>query len=124
MLSETELMNRKVLIVDDDPGIRQALRVMLEVEHFDVVGEAVNGIEAIPRAIDLEPSVIILDHQMPRRDGEQTAAIIRQLLPGVRIIAFSAVLDGQPSWADAWLNKTSIVDLASIVESLLEAQNL
>ena len=118
----TEMMNRKILIVDDDPGVRQALRIMLEVDDFEVVGEAVNGIEAIPRAIDLEPGVIILDHQMPRRDGEQTAAIIRQLLPGVRIIAFSAVLDGQPSWADAWLNKTRIVDLTAIVEGLLEAQ--
>jgi chemotaxis response regulator CheB len=116
----TDTENRRVLIVDDDPGVRQALRVILEVEDFDVVGEAINGIEAIPRAIALEPDVIVLDSQMPRRDGEQTATILREVLPGVQIIAFSAILDTKPSWADAWLNKARIVDLAPLVEKLID----
>jgi chemotaxis response regulator CheB len=116
----TESGGRRVLIVDDDAGVRAALRVILEVEDFDVVGEAVNGVEAIPRAIMLEPDVVVLDHQMPRRNGEQTAALLREIIPGVQIIAFSAVLDQKPSWADAFLNKTHIVDLAPLVEELID----
>jgi DNA-binding NarL/FixJ family response regulator len=116
--------HRKVLIVDDDPGVRMALRIMLELDDFEIVGEAVNGIEAIPRAVSLQPDLIILDQQMPRRDGEETAAILRGLLPRAQIIAFSAVLDSKPSWADAFLNKTRIVDLSPLAEELIGAPRL
>jgi chemotaxis response regulator CheB len=115
--------SRKVLIVDDDPGVRQALRVILEIDDFDVVGEADNGVEAIPRALALEPDVVVLDQEMPRRSGAQTARMLRQLLPDVQIVAFSAILEAKPSWADAWLNKSSIVDLSDVVGQLIDLRS-
>lgn len=116
----TRTQHRKVLIVDDDPGVRQILRLMLEIEDFDVVGEAIDGIEAIPQAMSCRPDFIVLDEQMPRRGGGETAAMIRRMLPTAQIIAFSAILDAKPEWADAFLEKHNIGDVAPLVEGLID----
>ena len=118
MFSRTE--HRKVLIVDDDPGVRQILRLMLEIEDFDVVGEAMDGMEAVPQAIASQPDFIVLDEQMPRRGGTETAAMIRDMVPTAQIIAFSAILDAKPEWADAFLEKHNINDVAPLVEGLID----
>lgn len=111
---------RKILIVDDDPSVRQILRIILETEAFDVVGEAVDGVEAVPQAVDLQPDFVLLDQQMPRRDGEETAEMIRTMCPQAQIIAFSAILDKKPAWADAFLEKQNINDVAPLVEGLID----
>lgn len=116
----TRTDHRKVLIVDDDPGVRQILRLMLEIGDFEVVGEAIDGIEAVPQAIASRPDFIVLDEQMPRRGGTETAAMIRDMLPTAQIIAFSAILDRKPEWADAYLEKHNISDVAPLVEGLID----
>lgn len=112
--------HRKVLIVDDDPGVRHILRIMLEIEDFDVVGEANDGLEAVPQAEANRPDFIVLDEQMPNRGGSETAAMIRAVLPTAQIIAFSAILDSKPEWADAYLEKHNISDVAPLVEGLID----
>lgn len=119
----TRTHHRKVLIVDDDPGVRQILRLMLEVEDFEVVGEATDGIEAVPQAVASQPDFIVLDEQMPRRGGSETALLIRDVLPGTQIIAFSAILDRKPTWADAFLEKHNISDVARLVEGLIDLRH-
>lgn len=119
----TRTNHRKVLIVDDDPGVRQILRLMLEVEDFEVVGEATDGIEAVPQAVASQPDFIVLDEQMPRRGGSETALLIRDVLPGTQIIAFSAILDRKPTWADAFLEKHNISDVARLVEGLIDLRH-
>lgn len=118
MLGRTN--HRRVLIVDDDPGVRQILRLMLEVEDFDVVGEAIDGIEAVSQAVASQPDFIVLDEQMPRRGGEEAAALIRDMVPSALIIAFSAILDAKPAWADAFLEKHNISDVTPLVEGLID----
>jgi DNA-binding NarL/FixJ family response regulator len=120
----TRSRHRKVLIVDDDPSVRQLLRIMLEVEDFEVVGEASNGIQAVPQAVELQPDFILLDQQMPQRDGAETALLIRDRLPAAQIIAFSAVIDRKPLWADAFLSKQNITDVAPLVEALIDLRDL
>lgn len=116
----TRSVHRKVLIVDDDPGVRQMLRLMFEMEDFDVVGEAADGVEAVPQAIASQPDFIVLDEQMPRRGGSETALMIRNMVPAAQIIAFSAILDCKPGWADAFLEKHNISDVAPLVEGLID----
>jgi CheY-like chemotaxis protein len=108
-----------VLIVDDEEEIRHVLRVLCETEGLKVVGEAANGVEAVPLALKYQPDVVILDYMLPRLDGEGAAEILRSITPGSRIVAFSAVLDEQPDWADAYLNKARIGELMPLLRTFI-----
>ena len=108
-----------VLIVDDDEEIRHVLRMLCETEGLKVIGEAANGVEAVPLALQHQPDIVILDYMLPRLDGEGAAEILRTLTPESKIVAFSAILDRQPKWADAYLNKERIGDLAPLLSTLI-----
>lgn len=59
----------RVLIVDDHKSFRSCARVLLESEGYDVVGEAADGVSAVALAAELEPTVVLLDIQLPDLDG-------------------------------------------------------
>ena len=67
----------RVLVVDDDDVIRQLISVNLELEGFDVV-TAYDGQDALDKVKDVKPDVITLDVMMPRVDGWETAAKLRE----------------------------------------------
>jgi DNA-binding NarL/FixJ family response regulator len=68
-------MSIRLLIVDDQELIRIGLRLILEAQDdFEVVGEAADGQEALARAEELRPDVVLLDIRMPRMDGVETTA--------------------------------------------------
>jgi CheY-like chemotaxis protein len=108
-----------VLIVDDDEEIRHVLRVLCETEGLKVVGEASNGVEAVPLALNYQPDFVILDYMLPRLDGEGAAEILRTITPESKIVAFSAILDRQPPWADAYLNKDRIAELMPLLRTFI-----
>jgi DNA-binding NarL/FixJ family response regulator len=68
-----------VLIVDDHPSFRASARRLLEAEGFNVVGEAVDGQEAIAAAVELKPDVVLLDVQLPDIDGFEVAGRLAAL---------------------------------------------
>ena len=115
----SENSSSSVLIVDDDEEIRHVLRVLCETEGLRVVGEAANGVEAVPLALNHQPDFVILDYMLPRLDGEGAAEILRTITPGSKIVAFSAILDRQPSWADAYLNKDRIAELMPLLRTFI-----
>jgi two-component system, chemotaxis family, chemotaxis protein CheY len=85
---------KSVLIVDDNVFIRQALRRMFDHEaDFEVCGEAENGREAIERAQELRPDLIVLDFSMPVMDGFDAARVLKRLMPTVPLIMYSAFGD-------------------------------
>lgn len=108
-----------VLIVDDDDEIRHVLRIMFELEGFDIVGEAGTGLEAIPLALTHQPDVVLLDYLMPGMNGEETARMMRTIAPEARIVAFSAVLDEKPDWSDSYLNKERVSEVIPLLERLI-----
>lgn len=108
-----------VLLVDDDPSMREILSVMFEIHGgFRIGGVAQDGFEAAMLACDLTPDVVVLDCCMPRWEGERAAAFMREHCPAMKIVAFSAVLQTTPDWADEFLVKTQIMDLVPLVERL------
>ena len=108
-----------VLIVDDDEEIRHVLRLLCETNDMEVVGEASNGVEAVPLALQTQPHFVILDYMLPRLDGAGAAEIMRAIVPEAKIVAFSAALDQQPEWADAYLNKERITELMPMLRSFI-----
>jgi DNA-binding NarL/FixJ family response regulator len=79
-----------VLIVDDYAAIRTAIRARFaSCSGLEVCGEAVDGIDAIDKARQLKPDLILLDMAMPRMNGIEAASVLKGLLPDVRIIAFT-----------------------------------
>ena len=79
-----------ILIVDDSPVVRRALRSNFE-QHKDwiVCGEAADGREAIEKARQLNPNLIILDLSMPRMDGLAAARELNRIQPNVPLLMFT-----------------------------------
>ena len=113
------MVGKTVLIVDDDEEIRHVLRLLFEGESMQVIGEAANGAEAVPLALNHQPDFVILDLKLPKLDGEGTAEILRAVVPGTKIVAFSAFLADQPGWADAYLNKDRISELMPLLRTFI-----
>ena len=74
---------RTVLIVDDHPSFRATARAMLEVEGYDVVGEAEDGTSAVRAVEELRPEIVLLDVQLPDIDGFEVTNRL-QALNGAR----------------------------------------
>lgn len=70
---------RSALIVDDHPVIRMAVRMLLERNGMDVVGEADNGVDALQLIRQHEPDIVVLDIGIPRLDGLNVISRIRAL---------------------------------------------
>jgi two-component system, chemotaxis family, chemotaxis protein CheY len=86
-------MSKSILIADDDAGIRSIIRTFVEVDGYRACGEAADGIEAVERAKELQPEVILLDLSMPRLNGAETAGILRREMPRARIVLFTMYAD-------------------------------
>jgi DNA-binding NarL/FixJ family response regulator len=83
-----------VLIADDNPNIRTLLRTFIETQTgFQICGEAHDGQDAIQKARQVQPDLIMLDLAMPRLNGIEAASILRREMPAVRIILFTLHVD-------------------------------
>ena len=84
----------RVLIVDDHGVVREGLRAYLELEpDITVVGEARDGHEGVRRAQELHPDVVLMDLVMPRMDGVEATAAIKQHQPQAHVIVLTSFVD-------------------------------
>lgn len=80
----------KVLIVDDNRYVRSALRIFLGMSmRLEISGEATDGLEAIAKATELRPDMILMDVAMPKMNGVEAALAIRKMFPEMRIVLFT-----------------------------------
>jgi len=77
-MTNSNLINYKILIVDDEPDIIEFLTYNLKKEGFDVY-TAINGSEAIKKAVEIRPHLIILDIMLPEIDGIEVCEKIREI---------------------------------------------
>jgi two-component system, NarL family, vancomycin resistance associated response regulator VraR len=86
----------RVLVADDHELTRFSLKLALKSHSgIELVGIATNGLEAIHCARECNPDVVILDLQMPILDGLTAASEIKNLCPGVQILAYSSLEDNR-----------------------------
>jgi two-component system response regulator NreC len=80
----------RIVIADDHAVLRAGLRLLLDAEpDMDVVGEAGNGIEALRRARELQPDILLLDMAMPQMGGLDVLREIHDALPGTRVLVLT-----------------------------------
>lgn len=80
----------RLIVADDAPFIREIVRaIVAKIGGISLVGEAVNGEEAVELALKLKPDVILMDIIMPKKSGIEATKEIIKALPETRIIAFS-----------------------------------
>jgi DNA-binding NarL/FixJ family response regulator len=116
----------RVLLVDDQSLFREALAVLLGVRtDIVVVGEAGNGAEALARAAELRPDVVLMDLRMPVLDGIAATRRMRVEQPGVRVIALTTFDDDDDLFAALRAGAVGYllkdVSSARLVEAVLAA---
>ncbi|WP_433178357.1 response regulator [Actinoallomurus sp. CA-150999] len=122
----------RVLLAEDQGMVRGALATLLNLEDdMEVVGEAADGDEALTVAVRTSPDVALLDIEMPGRNGIDTAAALRDALPGCRVIILTTF--GRPGYlrsameagASAFLVKDSPArELAAAIRRVLAGERV
>jgi DNA-binding NarL/FixJ family response regulator len=83
-------MPKRILIVDDGAPVRDVLRAFFEARtNFEICGEAENGVDAIEKAKQLHPDLILLDLAMPMMNGAEAASVLHSLMPKVPIVLYT-----------------------------------
>jgi CheY-like chemotaxis protein len=79
----------RILIADDHEAVRRGLRTALSAAGWEVCADVVNGKEAVAKASELKPDLIILDISMPVMGGLDAARLIRTADPSAKIVIFT-----------------------------------
>ena len=113
-----EIMVIKILLVDDQPAVRDGLRMRLELEpDLTIVGEARDGLEAVAMAQALVPDVVVMDVEMPGLDGIEAARQLRERDPTMAIVMLSIHCDAttqlcaREAGALAFVEKRAAIDV-------------
>ncbi|HEY4741923.1 MAG TPA: response regulator transcription factor [Candidatus Acidoferrales bacterium] len=122
------MANLSVLIVDDHELMRHGVRAVIEARPgWEVVGEASNGQQALEKARELKPEIVVMDISMPRLSGLEAARRMRKILPQGKILILSIHDSEELAWevleagARGYITKSDGArDLVAAVEALQE----
>jgi CheY-like chemotaxis protein len=88
------MFSKTVLIADDSASMRLSVRFLLQGRHSGLrVREAVDGVDAIEMAKKSKPDLILLDLSMPRLNGAEAAAVLRNAMPETPVVLFTLNTD-------------------------------
>lgn len=81
----------RLIIVDDHAMVRQGLKQMLGMEEdFEIIGEAEHGDEVIEKVLTLKPDVVLMDINLPGKNGIELTGELRRRIPAIKILALTA----------------------------------
>jgi DNA-binding NarL/FixJ family response regulator len=87
---EEEKVGKRVLIADDGEAVRQVLRAIFEARtDYEICGEAANGVEAVGKALELKPDLVLLDVAMPMLNGVEVASVLARAMPDLPIVLYT-----------------------------------
>ena len=120
-------MTLRILIVDDQKAVRTALgRLLATRKEWQVVGEAADGAEAVGKARELLPDIIIMDITMPEMNGLDATPQIKKAVPAAEVLIFTQhdstqmVQQAQSAGASGYLLKSQANWLVRAVEAMGE----
>jgi DNA-binding NarL/FixJ family response regulator len=121
----------RVLIADDQPLYRRGLEVVLHTEDsIEVVGEAENGEEAIAKAEELAPDVVLMDVRMPRINGIEATRAIRDRVPTTKVLMLtvsdedSDLYEAIKAGASGYLLKeVSVEEVADSIRAVMQGES-
>lgn len=104
-------MPARILVVDDNAAARTAIRSLLDLNSFQVCGEAKDGKEAVKKVGELKPDIVLLDINMPGMNGVRTADKIRKIHPTkivfLTIHKIPGTVQATRPWSDAFVSKSA-----------------
>lgn len=117
----------RVVVVDDHDAMRRGLNLVLQTfDDLELVGEAVNGEEALALCADCAPDVVLMDLVMPNHDGVTATRAIRTRFPDVQVVALTSFHEHEliqaalQAGAAAYLIKDVSIDvLASTIRAVV-----
>ena len=109
-------MNKlRILVADDHEGFRRSLSAFLQTQTgVEIVGEARDGVEAVNQTARLHPDLVLMDLQMPNRDGYTATKEIKMNLPETKVVILSMYGDDvyrRQAWqfaADGFIDKSAM----------------
>jgi CheY-like chemotaxis protein len=108
----------RILIVDDQRRARQSLQALLATRSQPIeTQEAANGLEAVRRAVEWKPDIVLMDARMPELDGIEATRAVKRLVPHVTVIVLSMFAEYHAAALEA--NADGFFDKAEPPERLL-----
>ncbi|SRR6266404_2901060 len=123
-------MPKRILIAEDEPSVRNAIRTFIESRTELEVTEAIDGNEAIHKAEALKPDLVVLDLRMPLVNGIEVASRLNVRMPNTPVVVFTMFEDKLSTSLTKILGIAAVVPksegvgkLLGCIEALLDAQD-
>ena len=110
-----------VLVADDHRQFREALVALLELDGFEVVGQAADGADAVALAKQLRPDVVVIDLKMPVLNGLDATRLVRDALPSTPVVVLTAFTGDELERAAVAAGATAYVAKDANLEELRAA---
>jgi DNA-binding NarL/FixJ family response regulator len=119
-------MAKRILIADDGEEVRQVVRAVFEARSgYEICGEAANGTEAVERALELKPDLLLLDVAMPMLNGVEVASVLAGAMPDLPVVLYTMYNEMLGLSLASAVGARAVISKADGISKLLECvQNL